>query len=57
MIDWLLTHWFELATVTLLGIIAVNTIGNDWNLALAVKRLDLMIHLLGRIEHRLSEDR
>jgi hypothetical protein len=57
MIDWLLTHWFELATVTLIVIIAINTIGNDWNLALAVKRLDLVISLLGRIESRLSEDR
>ena len=55
MIDWLSNHWFHLATAIPLWIIAINTLGNDWNTSLAVKRLDAAIILLARISEQLAE--
>jgi hypothetical protein len=53
--SWLSDHWFQIATAIPLWVIAINTLANDWNTSLIVKRLDAAIHILARISQQLSE--
>ena len=41
--EWIVDHWFELATVALLVIIAINTCDRRWNNSTIVEQLNDII--------------
>jgi hypothetical protein len=36
--QWIVDHWFELATIALLAVIAINTLDSRWNNATIVEQ-------------------
>jgi hypothetical protein len=36
--QWIADHWFELATIALLAVIAINTMDSRWNNATIVEQ-------------------
>ena len=40
---WIADHWFELATIALLAVIAINTLDSRWNNATIVEQLNDII--------------
>jgi hypothetical protein len=38
--QWIADHWFELATIALLAVIAINTLDSRWNNATIVEQLN-----------------
>jgi hypothetical protein len=53
MFEWLYVHWFQIFNLVLLSIIIFHAVAVVWNSGLTVKRLDLAIQLLAKIEDRL----
>jgi hypothetical protein len=41
--QWIADHWFELATIALLAVIAINTLDSRWNNATIVEQLNDII--------------
>jgi hypothetical protein len=41
--QWIVDHWFELATTALLAVIAVNTFDSNWNNSTIVEQLNEII--------------
>jgi hypothetical protein len=41
--EWIVDHWFELATIALLAVIAINTLDGRWNNATLVEQLNDII--------------
>ena len=55
--QWIVDHWFELATVVLLGIIVINTCDKRWNNATIVEQLNDIIRSFPYIAKRDAEFR
>ena len=55
--QWIVDHWFELATVALLVIIAINTCDRRWNNATIVEQLNDIIGSLPYLAKRDAEFR
>jgi hypothetical protein len=41
--QWIVDHWFELATTALLAVIAINTFDSNWNNSTMVEQLNDII--------------
>ena len=41
--QWIVDHWFELATTALLTVIAINTFDSNWNNSTIVEQLNDII--------------
>jgi hypothetical protein len=50
--QWIVDHWFELATTALLGVIAINTCDSRWNNATIVEQLNDIIRSFSSLAKR-----
>ncbi len=50
--QWIVDHWFELATTALLVVIAVNTLDCRWNNSTIVEQLDDIIRRFSWLARR-----
>jgi hypothetical protein len=50
-------HWFELATIALLAVIAINTLDSRWNNATIVEQLNDIIRRFSWLARRNAESR
>ena len=55
--QWITDHWFELATIAPLAVIAVNTLDRMWNYATLVEQLNDIIHRFSWLARRNAESR
>ena len=46
--QWIIDHWFELAAIALLAVIAVNTFDSNWNNSTIVEQLNDIIRSFSR---------
>jgi hypothetical protein len=54
---WIVDHWFELATIALLTVIAINTMDARWNNATIVEQLNDMSRRFSWLARRNPESR
>ena len=50
--QWIIDHWFELATTALLGVIAINTFDSNWNNSTMVEQLNDIIRSFSSLARR-----
>ena len=51
--QWIVDHWFELATTALLAVIAINTFDSNWNNSTIVEQLnDITRSFSSRVRRR-----
>jgi hypothetical protein len=50
--QWIVDHWFELATTALLAVIAINTIDRKWNNSTIVEQLNDVIRSFSPLANR-----
>ena len=50
--QWIIDHWFELATTALLGVIAINTFDSNWNNSTMVEQLHDIIRGFSSLARR-----
>jgi hypothetical protein len=50
--QWIVDHWFELATTALLGVIAINTFDSNWNNSTMVEQLNDIIRDFSSLARR-----
>jgi hypothetical protein len=50
--QWIADHWFELATIALLAVIAINTLDSRWNNATIVEQLNDIIRRFSWLARR-----
>ena len=55
--QWIADHWFELATIALLTVIAINTLDSRWNNATIVEQLNDIIRRFSWLARRNAESR
>ena len=55
--QWIADHWFELATIALLSVIAINTLDSRWNNATIVEQLNDIIRRFSWLARRNAESR
>ena len=55
--QWIADHWFELATIALLAVIAINTLDSRWNNATIVEQLNDIIRSFSWLARRNAESR
>jgi hypothetical protein len=55
--QWIADHWFELATIALLAVIAINTLDSRWNNATIVEQLNDIIRRFSWLARRNAESR
>jgi hypothetical protein len=55
--QWVADHWFELATLALLAVIAINTLDSRWNNATLVEQLNDIIRRFSWLARRNAESR
>jgi hypothetical protein len=55
--QWIADHWFELATIALLAVIAINTLDSRWNNATIVEQLNDIIRRFSWPARRNAESR
>jgi hypothetical protein len=55
--QWIVDHWFELATIALLTVIAINTLDSRWNNATIVEQLNDITRSFSWLASRNAESR
>jgi hypothetical protein len=55
--QWIVDHWFELATIALLTVIAINTVDSRWNNATIVEQLNDITRSFSWLASRNAESR
>ncbi|HKM71725.1 MAG TPA: hypothetical protein VJX94_16990 [Stellaceae bacterium] len=55
--QWIVDHWFELATIALLTVIAINTLDTRWNNATIVEQLNDITRRFSWLTSRNAESR
>jgi hypothetical protein len=55
--QWITDHWFELATIALLTVIAINTLDSRWNNATLVEQLNDIIRRFSWLASHNAESR
>jgi hypothetical protein len=55
--QWIVDHWFELAAIALLAVIAVNTFDRKWNNSTIVEQLNDIIRSFSSRVRRRSDPR
>jgi uncharacterized protein (DUF924 family) len=55
--QWIADHWFELATIALLAVIAINTLDSRWNNFTIAEQLNDIIRRFSRLARRNAESR
>jgi transposase len=53
--QWIADRWFELATIVLLAVIAINTLDSRWNNATIVEQLNDIIRGFSWLARRNAE--
>jgi hypothetical protein len=55
--QWIADHWFELATIAQLTVIAINTLDSRWNNATIVEQLNDIIRRFSWLARRIAGSR
>jgi hypothetical protein len=50
--EWIVDHWFEIATTALLAVIAINTVDRRWNNSTIVEQLNDVIRSFSSLARR-----
>jgi len=50
--EWIVDHWFEIATTALLAVIAINTLDRRWNNSTIVEQLNDVIRGFSSLAQR-----
>ena len=50
--EWIVDHWFEIATTALLAVIAINTVDRRWNNSTIVEQLNDVIRSFSSLAQR-----